>query len=170
MVRVRHRDFRRHLHHHLHHDRPPTCIDPAAERARRREQLWLLADIAEQALLLQPQAETAVVACGVPGTVPDCVALDLGQLSHCYSRLSQQLKQLAVDPPVAGLRNELRKVLSYHLHMLRDAGDLAFSGRRDPRTELFRRELAEGLGPYAAKLAELTAECAERLNAAPQQP
>jgi len=155
--------------HHRHH-RPPERIDPAVERARRREQVWMLADIAEQALLLQPQAETAVVACGVPGVVPDGVALDLGQLSHCYSRLSQQLKQLTVDPAVDGLRNELRSVLSYHLHMLRDAGDLAFSGRCDPRTERVRLELAEGLGPYAARLAELTAECEARLSAAPQQP
>jgi hypothetical protein len=111
-----------------------------------------------------------VVACGVPGVVPDGVALDLGQLSHCYSRLGQQLRQLGVDPAVASLRNELRSVLSYHLHMLRDAGDLAFSGRRDPRTERIRLELAEGLGPYAARLASLTAECSALLSAAPQRP
>lgn len=170
MVHVSRRDLGRDLRHHFRHRRPPVLLDPVVERARRREQVWTLADIAEQALLLQPQAETAIVACGVLGTVPDCVALDLGQLSHCYSRLSQQLKQLTVDPPVVGLRNELRSVLSYHLHMLRDAGDLAFSGRRDPRTERFRLELAEGLGPYAARLAELTAECEARLHAASQQP
>jgi hypothetical protein len=119
---------------------------------RRRAQLATLADIAAQASVLQPATDAAVSACGCVGIVPDGVALELGRLSRGYSKLYQSARHLAVEPELTRTRDELTRVLSYHLHMLRDAGDLAFSGRRDARSEPFRRELAEGLGTYATQL------------------
>jgi hypothetical protein len=48
--------------------------------------------------------------------------------------------------------------------MLRDAGDLAFSGLRDARTEPFRRELAEGFSAYATRLLVLAGTLQTRLK------
>jgi hypothetical protein len=53
--------------------------------------------------------------------------------------------------------------------MLRDAGQLAFSGRVDERTEPFRRELAKGLGPFATELVALADEFRNRV-ASPVEP
>jgi hypothetical protein len=117
-----------------------------------------LADIADAAVALQPAAELAVAQCGASGTVPDTVALELGRLSHTYSLIYERARHLPVDAELVGARTELCRLLSYHLHMLRDAGDLAFSGRPDARSEPFRRELARGLGPYATELITLAAQ------------
>jgi hypothetical protein len=140
---------------------PPPTPTPAApqqhlERTRpadrRRAQFAILADVAARASILQPAADEAVSACGCSGVVPDSIALELGRLSRGYSRLYESARHMTVEPELTHTRDELAKVLAYHLHMLRDAGDLAFSGRRDVRTEPFRRELAEGLGNYATQL------------------
>jgi hypothetical protein len=135
-------------------------------RQRRHEQLTVLAETAAQGAALQPGADAAVSDCGQPGLVPDEVALRLGSISHGYSALYERVRNLRVDAELKETHDELCRVLSYHLHMLRDAGDLAFSGRPDPHTERFRRELAEGLGTYATKLLVLAGECrTELLNA-----
>jgi hypothetical protein len=125
---------------------------------RRRGQLSVLADAAARGAMLQPQAEAAISRCGGVGVVADSVALELGRASHGYSLLYEQVRHLGVDADLLEARQELCRVLSYHLHMLRDAGDLAFSGRPDPTTERFRRELEEGLGSYATKLLVLAGE------------
>ena len=135
---------------------------------RRRAQLAVLADIAAQASMLQPAAEAAVAACGCPGTVPDDVALELGRASRGYSRFYETARYLPVEPELNPMRAELTRVLSYHLHFLRDAGDLAFSGRPDARTEPFRRELAEGLGDYATTLLVLAGQLRKRLESPDQ--
>lgn len=140
----------------------------APSPVRYREQFAILASAAAEAVALQPAAQSAVSQCGAAGAVPDAVALELGRLSHTYSLIYERARHLPVDADVAGARTELCRLLSYHLHMLRDAGDLAFSGRTDARTEPFRRELAQGLGPYATELAAL-AEKLRNLAAAPAQ-
>ena len=127
-----------------------------------REQVATLAGIAAQAATLQPGADAAVARCGGTWPVPDAAALELGRLSRSYSQLYEGVRRLEVDEALAEPRDELRSLLSYHLHMLRDAGDLAFSGRRDDRTEPFRQELAQGLGPYATRLLRLAAELRRR--------
>lgn len=132
-----------------------------------REQVAALAEIAAQAATLQPGADTAVGQCGGTWPVPDAAALELGRLSRSYSQLYERVRRLEVDEALAEPHGELRSLLSYHLHMLRDAGDLAFSGRRDERTEPFRQELAQGLGPYATRLLRLAAEL-RRLAEAPE--
>ena len=140
----------------------PDQSEPAGSEEtpwqRRRGQLSVLADLAARGAMLQPQAEAAIARCGVAGVVADTVALELGQASSGYSLLYEQVRHLKVDPDLFEAREELRRVLSYHLHMLRDAGDLAFSGRPDATTERFRRELAEGLGSYATQLLVLAGE------------
>jgi hypothetical protein len=139
-------------------DRAGAAADHRDQRATYRDQLATLADVAAQAATLQPGAEAAVAQCGGTWPVPDAAALELGRLSRSYSLLYERVRRLEVDQALAEPRDELRSLLSYHLHMLRDAGDLAFSGRRDERTEPFRRELAQGLGPYATRLLRLAAQ------------
>jgi len=134
-----------------------------------REQVATLADIAAQAATLQPGADKAVAQCGGVWPVPDAAALELGRLSRSYSPLYERVRRLEVDAALTEPRDELLSLLSYHLHMLRDAGDLAFSGRRDERTEPFRQELAQGLGPYATRLLRLAAELRARAEAAEDQ-
>lgn len=130
-----------------------------------RTQLSELAEVAAEAVALQPAAERAVSQCGVPGIVPDAVALELGRLSRGYSLIYERARHLPVDIELTEVHGELCSLLSYHLHMLRNAGDLAFSGRSDARTEPFRRELAQGLGPYATRLITLAAELQQRASA-----
>jgi len=89
--------------------------------------------------------------------VPNDVAVRLGGMLSAYSRLHHEAEALEPGPEsdLLDVRRELLELLSYHLHMLRDAGDLVFSGRDVPRNERFRRELAEGLGPRAGELTRL---------------
>ena len=146
---------------------PPSSPEQPA-RSRRREQLAELADIAADAVALQPDANSAVSQCGVPGAVSDAVGLELGKISHAYSLVFERARHLPVDSDLVYARSELCRLISYHQHMLRDAGDLAFSGRADARTEPFRRELARGLGPFATELVELADEF-RRVSAAPAE-
>jgi hypothetical protein len=113
--------------------------------------------IAKRALTMQAEADAAIRACGIVGIVPDYVAVRLGAMLRGYSRLHYEAESVetGLDPELAGLRRELLELLSYHLHMLRDAGDLVFSGRDVPRNERFRVELAEGLGIRAEDLTRL---------------
>jgi hypothetical protein len=144
--------------------RSAPAPDPAELRHQRCDQLAALADLADQATAIQPQADTAIRACGAPGTIPDAVAVDLGGLLRAYSRLHHQAGQMEVDPSLSGARRELQGLLSYHLHMLRDAGDLVFSGRTHAQTDRFRRELADGLGPHAENLERLRDRLAIQLT------
>src|SRR5260370_10624828 len=97
----------------FHADPPPLPADALPER-RRRAQWTELADTAAQAAVLQPKADAAVSACGVIGTVPDSVALDLGRLSRGYSLLYERSRNLAVDEELLDARDELSRILSYH--------------------------------------------------------
>lgn len=148
----------------------PDPEPPSAESGitrpdqHRRAQLAVLAGIAARAAAIQPAAEDAVTACGCAGAVPDSVALEVGQYLRAYSKLYETARYLPVEPELLGTRDELTRLLSYHLHMLRDAGDLAFPGLRDPRTEPFRRELAEGFSAYASRLLALAGELQKRLR------
>lgn len=139
------------------------------ERPEYREQVAMLADLAAQAATLQPDADAAVAQCGGAWPVPDIAALELGRLSRGYSQIYERVRRLEVGEALVEPRDELRRLLSYHLHMLRDAGDLAFSGRRDERTEPFRKELADGLGQYATRLLRLAGELQARATA-PREP
>ena len=116
-----------------------------------------LASIADRALAIQDEADAAVRACGIRGVVSSEVALRLGAMLRVYSRLYYEVEGLETElnPELGAVRRDLLELLSYHLHMLRDAGDLVFSARRVPRNERFRLELAEGLGPRAEDLARL---------------
>lgn len=118
-----------------------------------------LASIAEQAMAAQPDADAAIRACGVLGTVPSDLAAGLGAMLRTYSRLYHEAEALEVSqyPALADARRELLELLSYHLHMLRDADDLVFSGRDVPRNERFRLELARGLGSRAEEVKGLLA-------------
>ena len=147
----------------------PPDLSAASQWLRHRDQITVLADVAAQAVDLQPAAQSAVSQCGMPGTVPDAVALELGRLSHAYSLIYERARHLRVDAELVEARTELCRLLSYHLHMLRDAGDLAFSGRTDARTEPFRRELAQGLGPYASALVALADDFRTRATAPPER-
>lgn len=113
-----------------------------------------LSAIAEHAVAAQPDADVAIRACGVLGTVSSDQAVRLGAILRIYSQLYHEAKSLEVgtDPDLLGKRRDLVELLSYHLHMLRDAGDLVFSGREVPRNARFRLELARGLGPRAEDL------------------
>jgi hypothetical protein len=135
--------------------RPQPPPDPAALAHRRHDQVAILTAVAEQAVAHQDAADTAIRACGAGDPVPDQVGVRLGALLRTYSRLHHQVEELDTDPGLSALRRELQGQLSYHLHMLRDAGDLVFSGRPHAATERFRRELAEGLGPHAYGLVAL---------------
>lgn len=149
----------------------PPPLSPLASPSlrRQREQFAELADAAAQAVALQPDAQSAVSQCGVPGTVPDAVALELGRLSHAYSLIYERARHLPVDADLREARADLCRLLSYHLHMLRDAGDLAFSGRADARTEPFRLELAHGLGPFATALVTLAEQFRNLATAPPER-
>lgn len=125
---------------------PPTCY---------ADQVSLLLEFAEHAVALQPSADAAIRACGADGTVPDEVAVRTGRLLRGYSRLHHLTDGLPADPDLAQVRGDLLGQLSYHLRMLRDAGDLVFSGRPAAENDRFRRELADGLGPHAAGLVRL---------------
>jgi hypothetical protein len=116
-----------------------------------------LVTIADRALEIQDEADAAVRACGIRGVVSSEVALRLGAMLRVYSRLYYEVEGLEteLDPELGAVRRDLLELLSYHLHMLRDAGDLVFSARRVPRNERFRLELAEGLGPRAEDLGRL---------------
>lgn len=138
-------------------------------RTAYREQVATLARVAAKAAMLQSRADDAVAQCGAALPVPDSAARDLGRLSGSYAQLYEQARQLSVVTDLVESRDELCSLLSYHLHMLRDAGDLAFSGRPHERTEPFRRELAAGLGPRATRLLYLAAELRDRA-AAPDRP
>lgn len=142
----------------------PAESDITRPDQHRRAQLAVLADIAARAATIQPAAEGAVAACGCPGVVPDSAAVEVGRYLRAYSKLYETARYLPVEPELLETRDELTRLLSYHLHMLRDAGDLAFSGLRDPRTEPFRRELAEGFSEYASRLLVLAGELQKRLR------
>lgn len=116
-----------------------------------------LVDVADRALAIQDEADAAVRACGIRGVVSGEVALRLGAMLRVYSRLYYEVEGLGTElnPELGVVRRDLLELLSYHLHMLRDAGDLVFSERRAPRNERFRLELGEGLGPRARDLARL---------------
>ena len=116
-----------------------------------------LAAIAERAVAAQPEADVAIRACGIVGTVPSHVAMRLGETLRTYSQLYHEAEALETgpSPELAAVRRNLLELLSYHLHMLRDAGDLVFSGREVPRNERFRLELAKGLGSRADDLKAL---------------
>ena len=113
--------------------------------------------IAVRALAMQAEADAAIRACGIVGVVPRDVAVRLGVMLRGYSRLyfETEAVQTRLDPGLADVCRDLLELLSYHLHMLRDAGDLVFSGRDVPRNERFRLELAEGLGARAEDLTRL---------------
>jgi hypothetical protein len=130
------------------------------EYAGRDAVVGELAQIVAQALNLQDEADAAIRACGVAGTVPDDAAVRLGELLRVYGRLHYAAEdvQAGGEPELIRARRELLELLSYHLHMLRDAGDLVFSGRDVPRNRRFRLELAQGLGPRAAELTRLRDE------------
>ncbi len=147
-------------------DPKPPSAESGTKRVdqHRRAQVAVLADIAARAATLQPAAEDAVAACGCPGVVPDIVAVEVGRYLRAYSKLYETARYLPVEPELLDTREELTRLLSYHLHMLRDAGDLAFSGLRDPRTEPFRRELAEGFSVYASRLLVLAGVLQKRLQ------
>ena len=147
-------------------DPKPPSAESGITRAdqHRRKQVAVLADIAARAATLQSPAEDAVASCGCPGIVPDAVALEVGRYLRAYSRLYETARYLPVEPELLDVRDELTRLLSYHLHMLRDAGDLAFSGLRDARTEPFRRELAEGFSEYASRLLVLAGQLQKRLK------
>jgi hypothetical protein len=102
----------------------------------------------------QPEADVAIRACGVLGTLSSELAARLGVILRAYAQFYYEAKDLETgqNPDLAGLRRTLLELLSYHLHMLRDAGDLVFSGREVPRNDRFRLELAQGLGPRAEDL------------------
>ena len=116
-----------------------------------------LVAIADRALAMQDEADAAIRACGIRGAVSSEVALRLGAMLRGYSRLHYEVEgfETALNPELRPARRELLELLSYHLHMLRDAGDLVFSERRVPRNERFRLELAEGLGRRAEDLGRL---------------
>jgi hypothetical protein len=116
-----------------------------------------LAAITDRAVATQSEADAAIRACGVVGAVSSDVAIRLGEMLRGYSRLYHKAQGLdmELDPELAEVRRHLVELLSYHLHMLRDAGDLVFSGRDVPRNERFRLELAKGLGPRAEDLTRL---------------
>jgi hypothetical protein len=116
-----------------------------------------LAAITNQALAMQTEADAAIRACGIVGIVPSEVAIRLGVMLRGYSRLYYDVEAMETrrNPEMAETRRNLLELLSYHLHMLRDAGDLVFSGRNVPRNERFRLELAEGLGSRAEDLTAL---------------
>ena len=132
----------------------------AAWRAGHGAAVRRLAVIAERAVGMQGEADAAIRACGVGGVVPGDVAVRLGEMLRGYSRLHHEAEAVETegDPELARARRDLLELLSYHLHMLRDAGDLVFSGRDVPRNERFRRELADGLGERAGELARLREE------------
>lgn len=116
-----------------------------------------LAAVAGRALALQAEADAAIRACGIAGIVPSDVAVRLGEMLRGYSRLYHEVEDMDTqrNPQLAEAHRTLLELLSYHLHMLRDAGDLVFSGRLTPRNERFRLELAAGLGSRAGDLAAL---------------
>jgi hypothetical protein len=116
-----------------------------------------LAAIAERAVATQPEADAAIRACGIVGVVSSDVAIRLGEMLRGYSRLYYEADALEATayPGLAEVRRNLIELLSYHLHMLRDAGDLVFSGRDVAHNERFRLELAEGLGSRAEDLTRL---------------
>lgn len=116
-----------------------------------------LAEIVQRAVATQPDADAAIRACGIVGVVSNDVAARLGEMSHAYSRLYQEVDALETgpDPELSAVRRHLLELLSYHLHMLRGAGDLVFSGREVPHNDRFRLELAEGLGSRAEDLTRL---------------
>ena len=123
----------------------------------RGETIRTLTQLVGQALADQDEADAAIRACGVTGTVSDDTAVRLGEMLRSYSRLyyAAEAVQPGAEADLVEARRDLLELLSYHLHMLRDAGDLVFSGRDVPRNARFRRELAEGLGPRAADLTRL---------------
>lgn len=116
-----------------------------------------LAAVTGQALALQTEADAAIRACGIVGIVPTEVAVRLGEMLRGYSRLYYEVEAVETrrNPEMAEPRRKLLELLSYHLHMLRNAGDLVFSGRNVQSNERFRLELADGLGPRGEELAAL---------------
>lgn len=129
----------------------------AAWPAKRGTTVRCLAAVADQGIAMQAEADAAIRSCGIAGVVPSTVAGRLGEVLHGYSRLRDEVEALdtGTDPELSEVRRNLLDLLSYHLHMLRDAGDLVFSGRDVPRNERFRLELAGGLGSRAAELTGL---------------
>ena len=120
------------------------------------DQVAVLLELADEGVRLQPTADAAIRACGVDLVPVDtAVAVRLGDALRAYSRLYHRLESLEPDPDLAQTAGDLLGQLSYHLHMLRDAGDLVFSGRSVPRNDRFRLELADGLGPHAQGLDRL---------------
>ncbi|HTJ70600.1 MAG TPA: hypothetical protein VL551_23885 [Actinospica sp.] len=142
----------------------------AAEGPSYVEQVALLLFVAEQAIDAGPEADAAIRVCGTVSRVPDQAAVDLGHCLRDYSRLYHRLEGFTPDPDLAQVHGDLMGQLSYHLHMLRDAGDLVFCGRPVAVNERFRRELANGLGPHALGLELLRRALRARLAAAEAGP
>lgn len=146
--------------------RPGRQTAPEANGPSYVDQVALMLAIAEQGIEMQPEADATIRACGCASRIPDEIAVELGRSLRGYSRLHHRLEALRPDPDLAQAHRDLLGQLSYHLHMLRDAGDLVFSGRTVAVNERFRRELANGLGQHAAGLEQLRRALRARLAAA----
>jgi hypothetical protein len=129
-----------------------------------QEQVAVLLLLATEGVRMQPAADAAIRACAssADAVVPTQVAVDLGEALRTYSRLYHHVASLDPDPDLVQTIRDLRGQLSYHLHMLRDAGDFVFCPRPTPANDRFRRELGAGLGPHAQGLCRLHSALAAR--------
>lgn len=136
----------------LYRRRPPPVLSPARQRAA-------LADIARRGVELQLDADRVVVVCGQPGPVAGWIGRDGAEVLLAYYRLREELAAVAVDAPLAEVRDRLDRQLYFHLWMLREALQFALGAAPTERCEEVRARLT-GLGRTADELRAIRVELA----------
>jgi hypothetical protein len=120
-------------------------------------QILALLGILDDALAAQGAADRVVAACGKPGPVPWTVSHAGAEQMAVYQRLTLRLRRIPVDPDLREVHGRASRLLAYHLWVLRQALQLAFTPRPEPAAEATRLRL-DGLGAPAADLRNLHQE------------
>ncbi|MCX4742894.1 hypothetical protein [Streptomyces antibioticus] len=131
--------------------RPP----PVVPRPSRQVQVRALLAVLEEAVAVQRPADAAVAACGEPGPVPGQVARDCGDAASALLHVRARLRELTLtEPDLVEARAYAGRLLDYGQWMVHQSANLAFTVRRDARTEAARCQL-NGLGRPADDLRRL---------------
>ncbi|MGW1037051.1 hypothetical protein ACWD4Z_33225 [Streptomyces antibioticus] len=124
-------------------------------RPSREAQVGALLAVLEEAVALQRSADAAVAACGEPGAVAGRAARDCGVAGTAILHVRSRLRELTLtEPDLLEARAYAGRLLDYGQWMVHQSANLAFTVRRDARTEAARCQL-NGLGRPADDLRRL---------------
>ncbi|WP_371673769.1 hypothetical protein OG985_42500 [Streptomyces sp. NBC_00289] len=128
---------------------------PVPVRPSRASQLRALTTLLDEAVAAQSPADRAVAACGEPGPLSGQAAQEAGRQSRVLHRLHGRMRDLVLtETDLVHAQQYAGRLLAYDQWMVRQAMDLAFTSRPQPRIEAARLCL-NGLGRPADDLRRL---------------